>query len=407
MVVAALGYHGVKVAGFARGNRSSTKVLMLDSPRTLKRLWQPMTIVFRQLLFLLAPTEDFAEQKFQDHRIFTAIVGLILAALLPSLWIWDYVTDPLGAAHTVGLRLLYLLMLLMTLGFAYGKSHRRLLVVVSMAGAFAAETLFLAILNRLNGGMVYGLAGFLYGMFLALLSLQCFSLRVNISYTLAGAALPHVLAVLGFAPGFLHQHYAALMWPIAILTILTQVAMAHHYLMRYELQRKLERLSITDPLTGAKNRRFFMALLADEKLRAQRMSQKLALLMLDVDHFKRVNDTYGHASGDRVICQVTDICRRMSREIDVVARLGGEEFAVFLPGSDAEQAVAVAERIRSRVEATAVQSLDGQAIHFTVSLGVAELSPNDVTEVDWLGRADAALYAAKNSGRNKVMTQPL
>jgi diguanylate cyclase (GGDEF)-like protein len=149
-----------------------------------------------------------------------------------------------------------------------------------------------------------------------------------------------------------------------------------------------------------------MALLADEKLKAQRLSQKSSLLMLDIDHFKRVNDTYGHPSGDKVICQVTDICRHMSREIDVVARLGGEEFAVFLPGSDSQQAVAVAERIRSRVESTAVQSLNDQAIHFTVSLGVAELSPTDVTEVDWLARADAALYVAKNSGRNKVMTQP-
>ena len=379
---------------------------MFDPYPTLKSAWQNMTVVLQQLLFLLAPTADFAEQKFQDHRAFTAIVGMILAILLPSLWIWDYITDPVGATHTVGLRLLYLLMALMTVGFVYGKNQRRVLVILSMFGAFAAEILFLAILNRLDGGMVYGLAGFLYGMFLALLSLQCFSLLVNISYTLAGAAIPHVMAVLGFAPGFLHQQYAALMWPIAILTILTQVAMAHHYLMRYELQRKLERLSITDPLTGAKNRRFFMALLADEKLKAQRLSQKMALLMLDIDHFKRVNDTYGHPSGDKVICHVTDICLHMSREIDVVARLGGEEFAILLPGSDAEQAVAVAERIRSRVESTAVESLNDQAIHFTVSLGVAELSPTDVTELEWLGRADAALYLAKNSGRNKVMTQP-
>ena len=378
---------------------------MFDSYPTLKNAWQRMKVVFQQLQFLLVPTADFAEQKFQDHRSFTAIVGLILAVLLPSLWIWDYITDPVGAANTIGLRLLYLLMLLMTVGFVYGKRQRRLLVILSMFGAFAAEVLFLAILNRLDGGMVYGLAGFLYGMFLALLSLQCFSLLINIGYTLAGAAIPHLLAVLGLAPGFPHQHYAALMWPIAILTLLTQVAMAYHYLMRYELQRKLERLSITDPLTGAKNSRFFMALLADEKLKAKRLTQKSALLMLDIDHFKRVNDTYGHPSGDKVICQVMDICRQMSREIDVVARLGGEEFAVFLPGSDSEQAVAVAERIRSRVEATLVQSLDGQAIHFTVSLGVAELSPTDLTEVDWLGRADAALYAAKNSGRNKVITQ--
>lgn len=378
---------------------------MFESHQAVNTVQQQLALVLRQLQFLLFPTADFAEQKFQDHRSFTAIVAVFFAALLPSLWVWDHITDPVGAANTIGLRLLYLLMLVMTVGFTYGKNHRGLLVIFSMFGALAAEALFLAILNRLHGGMVYGLAGFMYGMFLALLTFQCFSLTLNLVFTLAGAALPHVFAVLGLAPGFPHLQYAALMWPAAILAILAQVAMAHHYLVRYELQRKLELLSNTDPLTGAKNRRFFMALLASEKRRALRMSQKLALLMLDIDFFKRVNDTYGHPTGDRVICQVTDICRQVSREIDVVARLGGEEFAVFLPGSDLEQALGVAERIRRLVEDTSVQSLEAGAFHFTVSIGVAELSPIDVTEENWLGRADAALYAAKEGGRNKVMPQ--
>ena len=120
---------------------------MFDLYPTLKGAWQRMKVVFQQIQLLLVPTADFAEQKFQDHRIFTAIVGSILAILLPSLWIWDYITDPVGAANTIGLRLLYLLMLLMTVGFVYGKRQRRLLVILSMFGAFAAEMLFLAILK--------------------------------------------------------------------------------------------------------------------------------------------------------------------------------------------------------------------------------------------------------------------
>jgi len=147
-----------------------------------------------------------------------------------------------------------------------------------------------------------------------------------------------------------------------------------------------------------------MALLFSETRRARRLPQKLALLMIDIDHFKRVNDTYGHPTGDLVICRVTDVCRLALREIDVVARLGGEEFAVFLPGSDFRQAMGVAERIRSLIETSSVQAWTMARSIFTVSVGVAELSPDDATEVDWLGRADAALYAAKESGRNKVMS---
>jgi diguanylate cyclase (GGDEF)-like protein len=364
------------------------------------------TALWWQLQFLLFPSADFADQKFQDHRHFTAIVSVFLSLLMPSLWIWDKITDPVGAANTLGLRLLYLPGLFMTLGFVYCKNSRRLLAFLNVWVVLAGEVVFVEILNRLEGGMVYGLAGFMYCLFLSVLSFQCFSLAINLSFTLAVAALPHGLAVLGFAHGFPHLQYAALMWPASILVILAQVAMAHHYLKLYELQRKLELLSNTDPLTGAKNRRFFMALLSSERRRAQRMSQKLALLMLDIDHFKQVNDTYGHPTGDRVICQVTDICHQVSREIDVVARLGGEEFAVFLPGSDLQQAVGVAERIRGLVEATAVQSLGAGTFHFTVSLGVAELSPDDTSELAWLSRADAALYAAKEGGRNRVMSTP-
>ncbi|MBS1158138.1 MAG: hypothetical protein H6R15_557 [Proteobacteria bacterium] len=358
---------------------------------------------FQRLYFLFCPSPDFADQKFRDHRQLTIIVSAILALLWPALWGWDVVTDPLGAANTITLRLLFLLTFGLTLGFVFGERCRRSLAFAGLLGGLAMEANFVEILNRLEGGMVYGLAGFMYCMFLAVLVFQCFSLALNIGYTVLAAALPHALSWLGLAHDFPHLQYAVLIWPAAALAILTQVALAYHYLLRYQLQRQLELLSNTDPLSGASNRRFFMPQLGREMVRARRMKQKLALLMLDIDHFKRVNDSYGHPTGDLVICRVTDVCRQVSRQIDVVARLGGEEFAVLLPGSDLSQAVGVAERIRKLIEVGEVQSLDHGSFRFTVSIGVAELGPGDAVEIDLLARADAALYRAKESGRNRVL----
>lgn len=356
----------------------------------------------RQFRFLLFPSPDFIQQKFEDHRQLTILVTALLTVLWPALWAWDYVTDPVGAANTVGLRLLFLLTVSLPIAFVYCRQLRPWLMAYSLLGALLAEANFVEILNRLDGGMVYGLAGFMYCMFLAVLVFQCFSLFVNLLYTVLAVALPHVMAWFGLAHGFPHLEYLVLIWPAALLATLAQAALALQYLLRYELQRQLEQLSNTDPLTGVKNRRFFMPLLEQETLRARRMRQKLALLMLDIDYFKRVNDKYGHQTGDRVICRVTDICCQVSRSIDVVARLGGEEFAVLLPGSDLPQATGVAERIRRLVETDLVQSLEDGTFYFTISIGVAELCAADEDGLELLGRADAALYAAKTEGRNRV-----
>jgi len=359
----------------------------------------------REFLFLLFPNRDFAEQKYRDHRRLTIIVTVFLAILWPALWTWDFVTDPQGAANTIGLRLLFLSTLLLPLAIYLNKHVRAWLVAYCLLGGLAAEANFVEILNRLDGGMIHGPAGFMYCMFVAILAFQCFSLSVSLLYTGLAAVFPHLLAFFGLARGFPHLQYAMLMWPAALLTILAQVALAHQYLRRYELQRKLEGLSNTDPLSGARNRRYFVPALEHEVLRARRMRQKLAVLMLDIDHFKRVNDTYGHPTGDLVICRVAELCRLASRELDVVARLGGEEFAVLLPGSDLMQAAGVAERIRRLVEADSVQSLEDGEFRFTISVGVAELDELDGSGAELLARADTALYQAKEGGRNRVVAR--
>ena len=164
-----------------------------------------------------------------------------------------------------------------------------------------------------------------------------------------------------------------------------------------ELNRALSELATTDPLTGVANRRAFDHCLQLELAIVERRKTPLSLLMLDVDHFKRINDTFGHETGDKVLVAIAQMLSGCARVIDVVARVGGEEFAVILPNTDAEGAQEVAKRMRN-----AVAGLDGRGEPITISIGAATL--HDKEDVASLyARADAALYAAKTSGRDRVV----
>lgn len=179
---------------------------------------------------------------------------------------------------------------------------------------------------------------------------------------------------------------------------------------RKRLQRELEasearfrRLATVDMLTGAPNRRHFMHCLDAELARVRRHGARACLVMLDVDHFKRVNDTHGHGAGDEVLKALVAAGREALREPDVLGRLGGEEFAVLLPDTSFEQGLAQAERFR-RVVAERQVSAGDASIRLTISLGVAALNAQDSTD-SVLERADKALYRAKSSGRNRVCGQ--
>lgn len=166
---------------------------------------------------------------------------------------------------------------------------------------------------------------------------------------------------------------------------------------RTRMQAELERLATTDTLTGIRNRRAFDEQLALELTRARRYGSKLALILLDIDHFKRINDRHGHQVGDRVLVDLARLVGGRLRASEVFARWGGEEFIVLAPNTDAEDAAHLAEEIHARV---AIHDFP-EVGRVTVSLGVTQYAPDDTTDSLWK-RADTALYRAKAGGRNRV-----
>ncbi|MDK9694848.1 MAG: PleD family two-component system response regulator [Siculibacillus sp.] len=170
------------------------------------------------------------------------------------------------------------------------------------------------------------------------------------------------------------------------------------------VQQTME-MAITDGLTGLYNRRFMQTHLDQTLEQALRLERSLAVLICDMDHFKSVNDTYGHDAGDAVLKELAERMRGSVRGVDLVCRYGGEEFVVILPDTELDTAGIVAERIRSRVAAEPFLLPDGRTLERTVSVGIGALqAPTDTVETI-LKRADAALYTAKSSGRNRVVAK--
>ncbi len=168
-----------------------------------------------------------------------------------------------------------------------------------------------------------------------------------------------------------------------------------------EANAKLERLATVDPLTAVWNRRHFLELAAVELSRARRHERRLSVFLLDLDHFKAVNDGHGHAAGDEVLRTAVARARSALRTSDQIARFGGEEFVVLLPETDIEGARIVAERVRAAIADGPVDA-DGHGLSVTASLGVAEWNAGEPSIEHTLRRADAALYEAKQSGRDRV-----
>jgi diguanylate cyclase (GGDEF)-like protein len=177
-----------------------------------------------------------------------------------------------------------------------------------------------------------------------------------------------------------------------------------------QLRIALEGLANTDPLTRLCNRRLLMTYCEQEVLRSSRGGQTFSLLLFDLDHFKKINDTYGHRAGDAVLCAVADRLRQSVRNVDIVGRWGGEEFVALLPGADIRMALKIAQRLRADIESISISDLLPKGTvtktktNVTVSIGVATyMGPGDSID-DLLHRSDTAMYQAKTSGRNRIVS---
>ena len=191
-----------------------------------------------------------------------------------------------------------------------------------------------------------------------------------------------------------------------LLFLLVILVMATAFIVLWRvlyLQRELNRIATTDFLTGIPNRRSFMEMGERELRRSIRYGNHFALAVVDLDLFKKINDTYGHQVGDVVLKQFCRICEKDLRETDILGRIGGEEFAIMLPNTSLPAARDVIERIRANIEKADIQIEKGKSLHFTASFGLTK--NDDIPELELIFKsADQALYQAKETGRNKVVT---
>lgn len=223
------------------------------------------------------------------------------------------------------------------------------------------------------------------------------------------AALGTLLTVAGAlfsasgAPGYVvalnRGMSLALIWTVAFVAL-------RHLAVGERLRQSLVNAASRDPLTRLFNRRHLFRVFRGELRRHERYGDALAIILIDADHFKRLNDAFGHVAGDAALRAIADVCTRSVRTTDVVGRFGGEEFIIVLPHTTATDAAVVAERIRRTISATEIRWRD-QPLDVTLSLGVAEAGPGTDTFDSLLTAADQALYAAKRAGRDRVSVSTL
>jgi diguanylate cyclase (GGDEF)-like protein len=214
------------------------------------------------------------------------------------------------------------------------------------------------------------------------------SLRDNIIIALLGFLLLELL----------------LYWSVRMVTRQLESTIAQRTDELDRANSKLTELAQTDELTGLNNRRHFMALMSREVERARRHGKPLTLAMADLDHFKQVNDRFGHSTGDHALQVVASTLRRGSREYDILGRYGGEELMILLPETDLPTAEAVLERLRQAVADLHIESADGERVPLTISIGVTQLRQGDSSD-ELLDAADKQLYLAKEQGRNRLCSE--
>lgn len=351
------------------------------------------------------------EEKLRMNRVFSVMVMWLGAFLSVALWAWDFAIDPVGAPNALIYRF-YVAAILAAFGlclhFQILPRFRTIAFVLTMV---ASQAFLYPILDVLKNGHMIGMGAFLFWYIFAPLVGVGLTLKDTLYGMVALALAPLLWYALGWTPELLVDVFIMYMWPagsvVVIILVINNQTTLHmiRNQKRLEVQKKkAEELARTDTLTGMNNRRAFFDLGGVALQNAARYKHALSVVLLDLDHFKRVNDTYGHAVGDAVIKAMAKAIEDTARESDVTGRLGGEEFAVILTQTDMVEAKLVAERLRRTTCSLRVETGDGD-VSFSASFGVATLGESEEDLDVLVAKADAALYVAKDGGRNRVASR--
>lgn len=362
---------------------------------------------------LPCPIPDHLAESYrqaQDRRMMPLLRLVLIAAVLLNLLFlaWDHRLAPGSLAQTSPLRLGFILLALALLIASRLRQTWPFLpaaFIIAVMGAGAAITA--RILLILPAGFDRGLAAFaffLVGAAIIAPSLPILSLGLAILL-----ASVNLVMLVGEVGGDILFNTNFFLIGLSVLALTLGALMQHQQRRAFLLEREaeaarqeLDRLATTDDLTGLANRRHFFALTTREIDRSQRYGHALSVLMLEVDHFKRINDRYGQEIGDEVLRRLGETLRGTLRDSDILARMGGEEFAILLPETKLIIAHEVAERLRAAAAEIRLPLARDLALSFTISIGVTQLNAAETGIRAPLKRADAALHAAKNKGRNRI-----
>lgn len=346
----------------------------------------------------------FEQQLRSKHQseveLLLPIVGPVMGFLMIAFAMRDYLIDPVHAPQSLALRLACVAVAALAFWrtpLRWSPTQRAGFIYWIYAGGIVA------IGNMIEGGIhdaTVSVAASVFLVSLVSLSAATFLWILSVPFlmfvALGASALPF--------PEFLNT---VVSYVLSIVLALVLMLMFRFFRVKaFVLELQLSYVARHDSLTGLFNRGCMTELAAREMARARRHQRPLAVAMLDIDHFKRINDTYGHEAGDRVLKALADSLRAHLREVDMPGRIGGEEFLCLLPETGESEALACAERLRASIEALTVGTPQGP-VRLTASIGVAVLGAE---HADWesLQRdADAALYQSKHNGRNRVSLTPL
>jgi len=348
--------------------------------------------------------EEYRAERFAEYRSFSLRVGIAGAMLTLGLWLRDFADDASGAVRTLEIRLLMAAGVLLYVAALWRGASRGLTLFSGYVAIVVIEFVLLMIWGRLAGGYRAGFPGYMYLYLLTPLMVMPFTPREVVPVLVLIGVVPNLQVALGMANGFPLLAFNVLVWPACAIVAFSLFEFDRVIRSLFLVQRQVSEQALKDPLTQVGNRRYFEERANAALARIRRRARPLSLLMIDIDHFKAINDHYGHPAGDDVLRALAATLLASLRAGDVCGRLGGEEFAVVLPDEDLEGAAASAERLRATVEGLEVgaQAPHGR-IAFTVSVGVAALPRDGDTLGTLLECADARLYRAKEGGRNRVV----